>query len=159
MTTTIKKGSHYCSGWSLGSIHTSITSQKFIVSFSESCRVRPTDVNCSNDWNKLFGFSYGMHHTNSLRLAWRALPNGLIRVASYIYQNGKMSYTAFATLAPNTSLEMGITYDVENKLCYFNVDTAIISVPFSKAPAWGYYLKPYYGGDCPAPETIQITLQ
>lgn len=158
MICTIKKGSNYCSGWSLGTMHSGITSQKFSVMFSDSCKIRPTSSNCANDWNKLFGFSYGMHHTNSLRLAWRALPSGIIKIASYIYENGKMRYDAFATTPVLTMQEMGITYDTDNNTVYFHCGEQIIVQSFNKAPSWGYYLKPYYGGDCPAPETVQITL-
>jgi len=158
MICTLKKGSHYCNGWSLGSVHTGITSQKFIVSFSDSCKIRPAQSDCVNDWNKLFGFSYGYHHSNSLRLAWRALPSGMIKIASYVYEGGMVKYTGFATVPVMTAVEMGITYDVDNKLVYFHCGEQMITETFSKSPAWGYYLKPYYGGNCTAPATMQITL-
>lgn len=158
MICTINKGDHYCSGWSIGGVHTGITSQKFMVSFSDSCKIRPTQADCVNDWNKLFGFSYGMHHSNSLRLAWRALPSGMIKIASYVYEGGRVKYTAFATVAVNTAFEAGISYDVDSGIVYFHAADKQITEKFTKSPSWGYYLKPYYGGNCPAPATIQITL-
>lgn len=158
MICTINKGSHYCSGYSLGSFHTGITSQKFKVMFDSNCSIRPDAVDCMNDWNKLFGFSYGMHHSNSLRLAWRALPTGLIRIASYIYENKISKYNAFATVPVNTFFDMGITYDPDNRKVYSFVNELQIEDSFSKSVSWGYYLKPYHGGNCPAPATVKITL-
>ena len=158
MICTINKGSHYCSGYSLGSFHTGITSQKFRVMFDANCAIRPTSTDCMNDWNKLFGFSYGMHHSDSLRLAWRALPTGMIRIASYIYKGGRVKINTIATIPVKTFFDMGITYDPDNRKVYSFVNELQIEDSFSKSVSWGYYLKPYHGGNCPAKETIKITL-
>lgn len=158
MICTIPKNKHECFGFSLGGPHFGTTSQKFRVMFDSNCSIRPTSTDCMNDWNKLFGFSYGMHHSNSLRLAWRALPNGMIRIASYIYEGGRVKINTIATITVNTFFDMGITYDPDNRKVYSFVNELQIEDSFSKSVSWGYYLKPYHGGNCPAKETIKITL-
>ena len=43
------------------------------VSFTESCRYNVGKD--QSDINKLFGFSVGMHHKNSVRVGWRYVPS------------------------------------------------------------------------------------
>lgn len=157
MICTIPKGSHYCTGYSLGSMHTGITSMEFDVIFEESCLVAPTQWDCLTDWNKLFGFSYGYHHSNSLRLVWRVQDNR-IRIGWYNYQSGKVTSKGFATVNVKELNRMKIDHDYQNGIVYYTCADKYVGVPYTKSPTWGYRLKPYHGGNCPAQETMKIIL-
>ena len=51
------------------------------VVFTESCRYNVGKD--QSDINKLFGFSIGMHHKNSVRVGWRYVPSAdLIEIVS-----------------------------------------------------------------------------
>lgn len=157
MTITLLKGSHYCFGWSLGTVHFGIKSQAFRVRFDETCLKLNGVKDCDGDWNKLFGFSYGYHHSNSLRIVWKAM-NGQIRIGAYIYENGVRKSRGFATVPVETDVVCAIDYDPSTDLIYFTCNDKQIVMSFNVNPTMGYYLKPYFGGNCNAPETMYIDM-
>lgn len=157
MIYNICKGCNYSNGIIVGSPHTGKTEQTYKVKFSRSCLALHGIQKCDGDWNKLFGWSYGYHHTNSLRLAWKSL-NGKIRIGWYIYENGAVKYDGFASVIPDTEIEMYIRHDTEKKVAVFVCGDKSVTVNYSKRPSWGYTLNPYFGGDCSAPVNMQIEL-
>ena len=73
-----------------GCIHFGATEQKIQFRFDKNCIYQ---VDEKNDFtNKLFGWSYGMHHKNSIRVGWRpafdAETSKKIDLFFYSYNNG-----------------------------------------------------------------------
>lgn len=157
MIISICKGCHYSSGWSLGSVHTGVTFQEFKVKFSASCLTLPGKPNCDTDTNKLFGWSHGHHHSNSIRMGWRSA-QGLIRLSGYIYQNGIMTTKGFVSVPVNTWITCGIEHVPELGIVRFYANGKTLEMPYTRKPSWGYLLKPYFGGDCPAPVNMTIEI-
>jgi len=157
MIYTICKGCHYSNGIVIGSPHTGKTFQEYLVKFSRECLVLPGTKNCDGDWNKLFGWGYGLHQRNSLRLVWKSL-NGKIRIGWYVYESGVRKYDGFASVEAEASTIMSITHDPASKNVLFKCGDKSVTIPYATKPSWGYNLNPYYGGDCSAPETMTIEL-
>lgn len=157
MNITIPKGSHYSSGYSLGSLHFGTTAQAFAVKFSRECLALNGVASCDGDWNKLFGFSYGYHHSNSIRIAWKSL-DGRIRIGAYIYEQGRVTYKGFATIDVDTINIISIDYNPNDDIIYFTCNEKRLALEYHINPTVGYNLKPYYGGNCNAPETMRIEM-
>lgn len=157
MNITIPKGSHYCFGWSLGSVHFGTKSMAFRVRFDESCLALNGVKDCDGDWNKLFGFGYGYHKSNSIRIVWKSV-NGQIRIGAYIYESGVRKSKGFATIHVETDAVCAIDYDPVSDLVYFTCNDKQITMSYNVSPTVGYNLKPYFGGDCNAPETMYIDM-
>lgn len=158
MKYTIKKGSHYCSGLSTGSVHYGMTGMSYIVTFSKECLVLPGLNSCDRDINKLFGWSYGLHHNNSVRIGWRSELGG-IHLFAYMYMNGvrKVKHIGFVNAA--SPFYASIEYMSDQQAMKFYVGEAITIIPWSGCePCMGYELRPYYGGDCSAPATMTIEM-
>ena len=118
MIYTICKGCQYSNGISIGSPHTGKTFQEYLVKFSKSCLTLTGVKNCDGDWNKLFGWGYGLHQRNSLRLVWKSL-NGKIRIGWYVYESGVRKYDGFASVEAEASTIMSITHDPASKNVLF----------------------------------------
>jgi hypothetical protein len=157
MTVTIPKGSHYSSGLSLGSLHFGTKELAFAVTFYQSCLALNGIQKCDGDFNKLFGFSYGLHQTNSVRIGWKAVGDR-IRVAGYVYQNGVRTIKGFAWATPEQLTIISIQHDIQAGLVWFTCGDKVLSLPYTTSPSVGYYLNPYFGGDCNAPETMYIEM-
>ena len=65
--------------------YTKERSMSAVVNFNTDC-IYEIGIDQS-DINKLFGFSLGMHHTNSIRVGWRYY-KGAMELCAYIYENG-----------------------------------------------------------------------
>ncbi len=157
MIVTIPKGSHYSSGLSLGSLHFGTKELAFAVNFDESCLKLNGVQKCDGDFNKLFGFSYGLHQTNSVRIGWKAV-DGKIRIAGYVYQNGVRTIKGFTWVNPEQLNIISIKHDTQAGLVWFGCGDKWLSLPYTASPSVGYYLNPYFGGDCNAPETMYIEM-
>ena len=155
MIYNICKGCNYANGISIGTPHTGKTEQSYKVKFSRSCLVLPGVKDCDGDWNKLFGWSYGLHQKNSLRLAWKSM-NGKIRIGWYMYEKGVRRSNGFASVDVETVTEMSIKHFVEEGQIAFSCGDKKVFITYDTLPSWGYTLNPYYGGNCSAPETMQI---
>lgn len=157
MTITLPKGFHSCLGWSLGSIHFGTKAQAFKVRFDETCLLLNGVKDCDNDINKLFGFSYGYHHSNSIRIGWKSFEDN-IALFAYIYENGVRKTKWITKIPVETDAIVSIDYDSANSLIYFSCNGKFITMPYKVGVTAGYYLKPYFGGDCNAPETMYIDM-
>lgn len=157
MTVTIPKGSHYSSGLSIGSLHFGTKELAFVVNFDESCLKLNGIQKCDGDFNKLFGFSYGLHQTNSVRIGWKAV-DGKIRIAGYVYRNGVRTIKGFAWVSTGSVAIISIQHDVQAGVVWFGCGDKWLSLPYTASPSMGYYLNPYFGGDCNAPETMYIEM-
>ena len=165
---TIAKGKHsalieFCP-------HFGITEMERTVIFSDSCLY--VDKSGENDWNKVFGFSYGNHHKNSIRVGWRCSKPNKLSLGLYYYINGKRNHFAVKEIKTNTpyTVKLKVTQsDISIAVSKFNEPTQIIyakykvepkfGTMFTKlTPKWGYYLYPYFGGQEKAPYDMKIRI-
>lgn len=136
-------------------------SRKRII-FTESCRYS-LDNGDQSDWNKLFGFCFGVLgiHRNSLRAVWRYNPEtDLIDVAMYYYIDGERNYNICTSVPVNTICNVTLIYEKYDEKAYLSVSGVYsgsvmknASFPVGK-PVFGCGL--YFGGNRRAPQKITI---
>ena len=129
--------------------------------FEENCYFQPIEED-DFDINKLYGFSYGLHHKDSIRLGWRPSKNeGKIEVFIYYYNNGKRDWKYLSDVGTdrvyNCSIELfNDSFIVKiNDSLGNNMSSELIDFQFPKIK-WGYYLFPYFGGNKTAPKDMAI---
>ncbi|MEK6879230.1 MAG: hypothetical protein AABY22_06450 [Nanoarchaeota archaeon] len=155
----VKKGHHYSNHGI--KYHFGITRKKFGFLFSPSCLYSILSPKKNTSINKLFGWSYGHHHRNSVRVGWRPDTNGKIDLFFYLYNNGKNFTKYFETIEVSEEYEINITvsmyfvlfelYKANNPLENIKKDTHGFIRPWFR---WGYYLWFYFGGKLPAPQDM-----
>lgn len=166
----LKKGKFDSSTFSIG-VHAFKTKQKIRVKFSKECLYKPLDF--ENDYNKLYGWSYGLHHKNSIRVCWRPyVPPGAhweffnpnkIELCIYVYEDGVRKISEH-TLVIDVERFYDFTLDYEPEmngrisLWYFDVMHVGITTVYTTKPCIGYELFPYFGGSDPAPNDMDIEL-
>lgn len=152
----IPKGRHRPTRFIAPSFHFGRTFMAYTVTFDPSCLAMPL-VDCRDSWNKLFGFSYGWHQTDSIRFAWRSVGER-IEVGAYLYEQGKRRDASIYRVLPDQPLQMEMHLYSDNYV-RFEVDGVSKLMKWSgRKPCFGYSLFPYYGGHCPAPCTVKITV-
>jgi hypothetical protein len=117
-----------------------------------------------HDVNKLFGFSIGMHHTNSFRFGWR--PNKdltRMEIVGYEYHDKvRIPTIPICEVELNKWYKYEMNYLVTNNLIEYNVsDGYHISghcseIKLKKKLNWGYKLSLYFGGNKKAPHDMVI---
>lgn len=130
------------------------------VTFNETC-IYEDKTDDRFDINKLFGFSNGMHHTNSYRFGWNCLDNK-IHVYSYCYIDGKRISNEIGVV--NINEQHIFTIYVNHDECVFTVidDNDKIQqdiIKITNRKIFGYRLWPYFGGNKTAPKKIKIDLE
>jgi hypothetical protein len=164
MKITIKKAKHFASG-----IHVRPYLGKKIISWNVkmdiSCLYPPVNDD-SNDLNKLCGISFGHHHKNSLRFAWRPDFNrpGQICIYAYWYSRGQRRSLYVGNIVYSIDYHFEIT--ITGRAVTFFVDripgihpqAVTIQFPVPKAKL-GYYLWPYFGGNNTAPQNLNIAVR
>lgn len=110
--------------------------------------------------NKLFGFSYGLHHNNSARFGWHCVEDH-IALFAYCYINGKRQEKFITLVKPEQEYKLMIS--VSNKKYVFTVfeGKSLIQRTIDKPNNLfkiGYKLWPYFGGNRKAPHTMEILL-
>jgi hypothetical protein len=157
----IKKGTH--GPWYDWSLHLGINSFKIKAKFTESCLYDKLDR--EDDLNKLYGFSLGRHHTNSLRIGWRPSRKykDEIEIWSYIYTNSERTYRLLKTVTINDWHEYEahwvdgvITIRITDPSRVDNVYSFIAPQPKTKI---GYMLFPFFGGQAPAPHNMKLYIK
>ena len=118
------------------------------------------------DINKLFGLSYGMHHTNSVRFGWRSFGvySSKIEILAYCYVDGERVKEEQDNLfIAMVDLNKDYTYRINvgessYLLTVFEDGNHIGSknIMHRNLPFWGYQLYPYFGGNKKAPHDIGI---
>jgi hypothetical protein len=153
----IKKGKHYSLSnfWTRLNLKFKDRTVKYEFSLDSSCWFPNTN---DDDWdiNKLFGFSYGMHHTDSTRIGWRPYFDTENKFDLFIYNyNNKVRSITFLG-----SIMAGDIYSIEisplrsgSSIVYtlnhvFEGKINSIKIPF-KFPKikLGYWLWFYFGGN------------
>ena len=160
----IKKAGHYA--WPLLlRLHTGKVEQAFTVKFSPGCTLHP---NTEDDWCKLFGWSYGYHMNNSIRVGWRPTPGPAetVDLALFKHEAGEFSSgLTWLTVPAGTEVRGKMWLDGRGDFCLElscgeqYLLTHIHGFEDARTYGrWGYFLKPYYGGDAPAPAECIIEL-
>ena len=150
---TIKKGRHSSShGFHLYLFKKELN---FSVMMVPDCLYR--DEQIPGQINKVFGISFGVHSSRSVRIGWRGhrekiefntyvhLPDGQVKVDPLgPVQAGKVAFFRIWREGKIVSVEMqgGARWDYT----------------FDRLPFWGYRLYPYFGGIMPAPQEMKITI-
>lgn len=151
----IKQGRHRAYPLSLG-IHTGKTSESYEVIFDESCRYVPDE---ENDWNKLVGWSYGMHHKNSIRIGWRYNSSrDIMELASYTYDSGIRKDIHIADVELNKKCEI-IILAGSGELSIIVDSFWYHSEPIWMKPTWGYNLGLFFGGNETAPHDMKVWIK
>src|SRR3990167_6239065 len=155
MKMVIRKGNHY--SYHLPSFHTGIQKLKFRFKFDSSCLYPVVD---SEDYaiNKLYGFSIGLHHINSVRVGWRPDEQQAckkIALHFYIYNNRARISPYFATVEVDKWYDMEISV-LPDRVQFTLRDDSGLFLSQSSAPfilptfRFGYKLFFYAGGKKPA---------
>ena len=116
------------------------------------------------DWNKLYGWSFGMnHHKNSIRIVWRYNPKDKsVEFAPYAYIDGKRIFPSDKQIVRcsigddiSTSIEvLGDTAQVTICNDDLKYTTNFIFQGCEKKPLFGLWL--YFGGNRTAPHDIKV---
>lgn len=172
MLYTIKKGKHFAKPKRI-KLHFGITSLKKKIVFKTNCFYKFNNVEDA-DINKVFGFTTDIFGRNSVRIGWKIYDalNGIksIRLYGYTHINGKKSenpdfdsYQIGKFYSVNIPIECTIHIDGEN--AYFSAtqegykgENHIVKIPFPKKSWFGYYQRPYFGGNMVAPHNMSIEL-
>jgi hypothetical protein len=124
------------------------------------------------DINKLFGLSYGMHHTNSTRFGWRSLGvySSMIEIVAYCYVDGKRVeedgtnlYIGMVDINKPYTFHITVTDEDYNfSIIDFTGDDFKVvgskTITHNGIPKLGYHLYPYFGGNRAAPHNITINI-
>ncbi len=157
MDIVIKKGNHYSSGFSISSFHSGRTSMQYRVTFDPYTLVLPGSIDCDTDTNKLFGWSYGLHQRNSIRVGWRSV-QGRIRLTAYLYEYGVRRIVSIGWAEVNTPIDISISYEPTSRMLTFTAGKfTYMTLWKGSSPSYGYNLKPYFGGNCTAPADMMFT--
>lgn len=158
----IKKGKHI-SGEHL-SLHCGRFHEFKNVIFSEQCWYSYLNDD-SYDINKLFGFSHGYHHHNSIRFGW--VPNfqkkNYIEIWSYIYNKGTRSFDKICEVETKKSYRYQIFLKNDGEIIFLvkdlqnNILIGNSSEKYNKPNIdIGYNLFPYFGGNNSSPCDMEI---
>ncbi len=150
---TIRQGCH--SVIALPSIVTD-NDVTYRIQFTESCRYNIGSE--QYDINKLFGIGYAPHHhKNSVRFGWRYdLKSDMIEILAYWYLNGIRYWHPLNFVAIGANNHYQITRFADRHDLSLKFET--FSVPVRNRGI-GYLLRPYFGGNMPAPHDITINMR
>lgn len=157
----IKKGNHYSNNHN--TIHALTTHNKIqcTIVFKRTCLYTPINTIDSLDQNKLIGLSDDIkhHHNNSIRLGWRRISDtDQIQISIYAYVNKQRIIIPIDTVYTETPYYYKIT--IHDKAYTIHYRDMVISVPrISQYTGIRYRLYPYFGGNTPAPNAMQIHIR
>ena len=131
--------------------------------FTESCLYDLKDED-QGDVNKLFGYSIGLHHNNSVRFGWRAnLKNRTIEIVAYEYRDKVRLVTPICEVKLNEPYKFDIHYNGYGQVMYgvydkdgFQVMGIVNPLQLKHKYNFGYTLGIYFGGNEKAPQDITL---
>jgi hypothetical protein len=157
----IKKGRHRAWPFVLGLFFNRQTVRR-TVTFGEGCRywIEGPDM---LDTNKLFGLGYfWSHHTDSARFGWRYDNAQSIVLVAYCYVNGERIIKDLAKVPLFTAITCALYVQKE----FYVFDVLINGTPIWNEVVKKYHLKKwsfplglYFGGNKPAPQTMQVEIK
>ena len=139
------------------------TNMNFSFVFDDSARYvfSGADTIDQIDVNKLYGFSdcKTSHMQNSARLGWRWNNNG-IEILAFTHKNGQFSSQYITTVFANHSYNASIEISSDKKKYIYRVEGNTVEMDrgCEDKKAWGYHLKPYFGGNQAAPHEVTISV-
>jgi hypothetical protein len=163
---TIKYKIHKCCHYSCPPyplLHYNLNEVRYKIKFDEACwypreKVEYTGV------NKLCGLGFGLnHHSNSIRIGWQPDFENVNVILLYAYwydSEGEGDYQKeyICSVQPSVEFSAGIKL-LEDKY-EVSVNEYMVSVPNNfKDKNWGFYLRPYFGGNSKAPENMVIEIE
>lgn len=155
----IKKGNHRSGIYP--NIYFKMLKTKYEVIFSKDCIYKFNDVD-DFDVNKLFGLSFGFHHTNSIRFGWN-VDGDKIAIYAYCYKSGERIMNKITSLSTDitNSFEIKVYDDFYELTIYNKISNSTITYITSKPKTvkWGYRLFPYFGGNKTAPHNMEIEMK
>ena len=120
-----------------------------------------------HDVNKLFGFSFGWHHNNSVRFGWR--PNEdltKIEIVGYEYINKlRVSTIPIHEVELNWVYRYELKYNSEFNMIEYKISdgdsqfSTMHPITLKKEYNWGYKLGLYFGGNKKAPHNMDFYIQ
>lgn len=141
--------------------------REFHFIFNGNCNYNYNDANLVNQINKLCGFSFGYHHTNSIRIGWQTNleDSNKIKLFYYIYNKGIRTEKYICDVGIHFLNHIKIVCDYKNnRFCIHvlkgdgtTIKIDLVKFIFPKIKI-GYYLFPYFGGKLPAPHEMEIYL-
>ncbi|MFA6057447.1 MAG: hypothetical protein WC756_04560 [Taibaiella sp.] len=158
-TYTIQQGKNYCDSNNF-TIIDGAELLDFLVVFDSSCIYTNIDPNNQLDINKLIGFSdCNTHHqVNSARFGWNWM-EGKLHLYAYCYYNSVRSFKILATIPLGVAQHLKMYLADNNYIFQVNGKNDTMSRFCSSNTIAGYKLLPYFGGDEPAPHTVQIRIK
>lgn len=157
-TFIIKKGNNYCEGNNY--IIGEYGDLRFSAILDSSCIYTTTDPSNQADINKLFGYAdcSSHHHKNSARFGWNWY-QGALRIHAYCYVDSVRKYREIGTVKVNEEFECKLTLQPNVYIFSLNGDTVKMERGCSDQKAYGYLLYPYFGGDEPSPQDMNIKIK
>jgi hypothetical protein len=168
MKRRIFKGMHYCLSFLNFKpyFYKKNYNVSYKVSFDKSCAYNiDTD---QSDINKLFGFSYGLHHHQSDRIGWRYIPTenkrNDIEILLYSYENGVRYSTPITKITIGDVVNIHLDVQIHNgyRRVYAAVNNKYVDIllQYDKPLIdYGYTLGTYFGGNRTAPHTMTINIR
>lgn len=162
MKFTIKKNKHFAN-FNLFSFRLFIKDQiKFKCTFDENC-IYPHINKDTYDLNKLIGLSDNWSHMDdSVRIGWRCINGKDIELHLFCHVNGKMDSEYITTVNVNQEFS-GQIFIIDNVYCAdIMVNGKTYSRCLSRKSGWWflrYMLKPYFGGNNKASNTMKIEIK
>jgi hypothetical protein len=154
---TISKGAHYCSP-RLIQTHPGISKITYYIQFEDNCKYKLNTID-SNDINKAYGFSYGMHQNNSTRLGWNWKSDTLM-LYSYAYLSKARKSKKIANFARKKPIYVEQWYQGKDTVWISCVQGKMAKAVFVTgtgiSPTSGYILYPYFGGTSVASQSMNI---
>jgi len=129
---------------------------KFRANFDSTClyNLKTKD---QADINKLYGLSSLFIHKHSVRFGWR-VEGRVIRIFAYWYRKGVRGWADLGTVQPDEWNEYSIE-QLPNKFWLFKLnDTEFRIPPIDWCTKYGFKSFPYFGGNVPAPHSMDIGL-
>lgn len=154
---TIQPGQNYCDQNEIRFV--SIPGMKFDVIFDSTAIYQTLAPENQYDINKLYGFSEGLNHQqNSARIGWRWSDSAL-RLFGYTYVNGRRIEQEIKKV--DIGATIACTIRIDSNYYWFKVDKDSVRMErgLDTDTADGYQLFPYFGGDEPAPQLINIRIR
>ena len=116
-----------------------------------------------DDVNKLFGVSFGRVHMNSARFGWKYVPEtNRFHLYGYYYRNGVRDFQFICECQAYRKYQL--SFIASSGYFVFVVSTPgqpmrTLKVDRYDKRKWGWRLGPFFGGNRPAPQTIEIKLE
>lgn len=173
MKYTIFKDKHFARPITVGFFIAKKVMKKTVV-FKDSCRYWQGDadtldgVTVYGDTNKVFGIGYlWSHKKDSARFAWTYNPDtDDVQIWAYCYVSGKRVVRFLASVPFNVKvdLDIEISSGVYRFVVFYwpEINRSLLfqkTVDFSHSKIFSFPLGPYFGGDLPAPRTMEIEIE